>query len=165
MVDFSHFASVHKHTSSCMSGTATSCPCWPPQNLIGTEYDCAAGGLSSTSPAVGPNYLLHYFEHPDHIKTGQRLAVRYVPLRIGARLATREDEMREAWGLYFEEGWHLRTICTVVSVLLLIASLLFGVIWTLVKSDIQGGFGVAGYCATATTIVTMVLGVLANRSY
>ncbi|KAF6812248.1 hypothetical protein CSOJ01_05237 [Colletotrichum sojae] len=94
LVDFSDYASVNKHSNSCTSETSSACQCWPPQDLIGTEYTCAAGTSPGTSPAVGPNYLLHYFEHPEHLRPGQKLLIRYVHLKMGSRLAAGEDEMK-----------------------------------------------------------------------
>ncbi|KAF6833015.1 hypothetical protein CPLU01_05811 [Colletotrichum plurivorum] len=102
-IDFSDYASVDKHNNLCTSETSSACQCWPPQDLIGTEYTCAAGTSPGTSPAVGPNYLLHYFEHPEHLRPGQKLLIRYVPLKMGARLAAGEDEMKAGWGLYLRK--------------------------------------------------------------
>ncbi|KAF6830247.1 hypothetical protein CMUS01_07828 [Colletotrichum musicola] len=122
--------SIWSHPSMTIFPGSQACPaceCWPPQDLIGTEYTCAAGTSPGTSPAVGPNYLLHYFEHPEHLRPGQKLLIRYVPLKMGARLAAGEDEMKAGWGLYFEEGWHLKTICVVLSVLMVVTSMVFGI--------------------------------------
>ncbi|KAK2012017.1 hypothetical protein LZ32DRAFT_605897 [Colletotrichum eremochloae] len=65
------------------------------------------------------------------------------------------------WGIYFEEGWHFKTIWVITLVLLLI-SFMFSVTWWFVMSDIQGAFGVGSYCVT---VAALFLGFLAQRSF
>ena len=51
----------------------------------------------------------------------------------------------EGWGLYFQEDIDISTIIAVVFIALFVASLLFLVLWTIFKDDIQGASGVSAY--------------------
>lgn len=84
-------------------------------------------------------------------------------MKMHTTLRAEPDDLGLGWGIYFEESWHFKTISIVLSILMLITSIVFGVTWSVVKSDIQGGFGVAGYWATAATFMLMIFGALATK--
>jgi hypothetical protein len=69
-----------------------------------------------------------------------------LPKRVGLHglLEASPQEEVIGWGLHFEEGWHWPTICFIFAVLVSF-SLLFGVIWSVKRNDIQGGFAVSGF--------------------
>ena len=52
--------------------------------------------------------------------------------------------MSEGWGICFIEGVSWPRVCA-LGLAGVLASTLFGVVWTVVQDDIQGGFGVASY--------------------
>ncbi|KAG9388551.1 hypothetical protein A1F94_001443 [Pyrenophora tritici-repentis] len=76
-----------------------------------------------------------------------------VPKRNWGELSGRPDEPAEGWGFYFEEGWDFDVVVNIAFVVFMLASLLFGVLWTVLKSDIQGAFGVSSYIVTLSGLV------------
>ncbi|KAK2771125.1 hypothetical protein CKAH01_14489 [Colletotrichum kahawae] len=163
-VDFSKYASIHKHITSCPRDSRDRCQCWPPLDLLSNAHLYrTVTGETAKSFAMGPNYMAHSFQDPSHIDPLQRLVVRCIPMKMHTALRAQPDDLGLGWGIYFEESWHFKTISIVLSVLMLITSIVFGVTWSVVKSDIQGRFGVASYWATAATFILMVFGALATK--
>jgi hypothetical protein len=63
----------------------------------------------------------------------------------------------DGWGLYFQEGWDVDILLDIIIVVALLGSLLFGICWTVLESDIQGAFGVSGYMITAGGVPIAVI--------
>lgn len=70
-----------------------------------------------------------------------RWIVEQLPKRKWGELFGKPEEPAEGWGIYYKEGWDTGLIAIVVF-LLLSASLLFSILWTALRDDIQGAFGV-----------------------
>jgi len=66
------------------------------------------------------------------------------PKRSWGELFGAAEQPAEGWGIYYKEGWDPKIIARVVLGLLM-ASLVFGAVWTSVRGDVQGGFGVAAW--------------------
>jgi len=95
-------------------------------------------------PPIGKNQMRHLYDHPDH---ADDLPVCYsrVPRKLRERLAAAPGiGMSEGWGICFIEGVSWPRVCA-LGLAGVLASTLFGVVWTVVQDDIQGGFGVASY--------------------
>jgi hypothetical protein len=98
------------------------------------------------------------FLNPHSIVAGQRTTLNQLPKRrLQGELQATKDELATGWGLHIEEGWHLPTIycCFVVIILF---SLIFGIVWSVTRNDIQGAFAVSGF---ALTLGAMFLGYMA----
>lgn len=95
-------------------------------------------------PPVGKNLMKHLFEHPDHADDLPVCFAR-VPRKLHERLALRAQVGRnEGWGICFVEGVSWSRFCA-FGLVGVVVSTVFGVVWTVVKGDVQGGFGVASY--------------------
>ena len=95
-------------------------------------------------PPIGKNQMRHLYDHPDH---ADDLPVCYsrVPRKLRERLSAAPGiGMSEGWGICFIEGVSWPRVCA-LGLAGVLASTLFGVVWTVVQDDIQGGFGVASY--------------------
>lgn len=129
------------------------CLCIPTEDKVGPDKDyiCAPAPSSRQMrrlvPVIGRRQLTDDFLKPYRIAAGQRTTFKQLPkLRTGELRATPE-ELAIGWGLHVEEDWHWPTIYVCI-VILVLFSFLFSVIWTAVKSDLQGGFAVAAYPLT-----------------
>ncbi|PSN71568.1 hypothetical protein BS50DRAFT_570896 [Corynespora cassiicola Philippines] len=102
---------------------------------------------ADTIPPIGSNLLLHFFENPDHAPPNLTLLPR-IPKRKPQKLEPCPIRGSSVgWGLQIVTGidqLKLFLFGLVASIL----SMVFGVTWTLVRGDIQGGFGVAGFMLT-----------------
>jgi hypothetical protein len=66
----------------------------------------------------------------------------------------------EGWGLLFQEGWDWPVIWSILLVFFVLPSIVFLVIWSILKADIQGASSVAAYWVAVGTIF---LGYIATR--
>ena len=95
-------------------------------------------------PPIGKNQMRHLYDHPEH---ADDLPVGFsrVPRKLRERLALSPGLGRcEGWGICFVEGVSWPRVC-LLGLAGVVASTLFGVVWTVVRGDVQGGFGVASY--------------------
>jgi hypothetical protein len=114
----------------------------------------------SKVPVIGTNRITHYFFHPECINEQQKTILAQLPKRRCGRLRAASTEDAVGWGLHFKENWHWFSIYLVV-VLLMAAGLAFGIAWSLIKNDVQGGLAIS---ATWMTIASLLLGYLALRA-
>lgn len=157
-VDLSNFTETHRHDNSCRE----ECICLPPKDRLDNEYHCEPAPQRKPKyvPAIGPNRLTHYFHHPESIDTTQKSILTQLPKRVCGCLTASSDQEVIGWGLYFKEGWHWGTIY-VLSVSMVLFGLIFGISWSVVKQDIQGGFAISSFLIT---IWSIGLGYLALES-
>lgn len=105
---------------------------------------------------------MSYFTEPDLIPPNSRRIVQRLPKRPGSSLELQQhgqdEETSDAWGIYFKEGWDWPKIRWILAFSFFPPSLLFGVLWTVLKRDIQGAFGVAGWWMAGVTIVIGIVG-------
>ena len=67
------------------------------------------------------------------------------PKRMSERLQIRSENASEVgWGVHFAEGLHWKKVLAVEAIVTL-TSIIFGVCWSVLRNDIQGGFGVSAY--------------------
>jgi hypothetical protein len=149
-VDLSNFTEVHTHDTACNS---SDCICLPPLTMLDTEYRChpAPKNKPNKVPVIGPDRLTHYFLHPECIDATQKTTLSQLPKRICGRLTPSPNDEAVGWGLHFREGWHWRTVYGLV-VLLVVLSLVFGILWSVARSNIQEGFAISGYLATVGSL-------------
>ncbi|KAK8026412.1 Cyclin-dependent kinase-like 4 [Apiospora marii] len=158
--DANKIASVHSHHEYCRGG---SCVCIPPiERIHGGEYECSPVPMDQPKylPVIGPNELTHYFRRPHKAQPGDQRILRQLPKRMWGPLTAARNNSELGWGLHIEEGWHLITIIFLMVVPLVLGSLGFGIAWSVTKSDIQGGFAVAGI---VLAMVPIAIGLVALR--
>jgi hypothetical protein len=83
-----------------------------------------------------------------------------MPKRVCGELEGISTGGAQGWGISYEEGLDHEKIGLVLLVVFFGGSLLFGLSWTLLKDDIQGGFGVSAWWLSASSIL---LGYIAMR--
>lgn len=146
---------VRDHNGSCssISSAESYCDCLPPVHIIephlNAEYRCNIPCPSGTWPPVGSSKLLHMLNCPESIAKDYTWVLHQVPKRIAGKLSGAGDHPADGWGFYFQEGWDFDLIITISFVVFILGSLLFGVCWSILESDIQGAFGVSAYMVTA----------------
>lgn len=139
------------------------CVCIPPVEKIDSkEYQCRPAPKVQPNyfPVIGSRELTHYFLKPHAFNVPQRIILNQLPKRACGQLASSPDEAQLGWGIHFNEGWHWRTIYFVTVVILTIGSLLFGITWSITKSDIQGAFAIT---ASWMALAPILLGYIAVR--
>ncbi|KAK2609443.1 hypothetical protein N8I77_002940 [Diaporthe amygdali] len=99
---------------------------------------------AETNPPIGPNLLTHLLEHPEDAEVLPVL-YRKFPKKLRAKLqACPQKGSAVGWGVQFVEGlnWFAVFLCGCSGFL---AALILATIWSLVRSDVQGGFAIAGF--------------------
>jgi hypothetical protein len=161
-VDFSSFVQVHLHARSCLP--TSDCVCLPElARVTNDEYRCRPSPEAKPRqiPIFGDNYLIHYFKHPECLSEQQATIFNQLPKRACGQLAASHEESTLGWGVYFEEGWHWRSIYFTIVVLIVTASLVFAVCWSVLERDIQGAFAIT---SSWMTLGSLLLGYMAVRS-
>lgn len=95
-------------------------------------------------PPIGPNILVHMFENPNHAGVLPDL-YKKVPKKLRERLEPCQQKgTAMGWGIQFVEGIDtlMFFICGCIGFIL---CLLVALTWTIVKDDVQGGFGIGGF--------------------
>jgi hypothetical protein len=125
------------------------------------EYRCSPAGPLATWPPVLSQDLMHMLSSPQCINEKETWVLEQLPKRIAGELQERPGQPTEGWGVYYQEAIDFDIIITVVFVVFLMASMLFGVLWTRFEMDIQGAFGVSSYMITA---IGILLAMIASRA-
>nr|OQO31028.1 hypothetical protein B0A51_03734 [Rachicladosporium sp. CCFEE 5018] len=95
-------------------------------------------------PPIGKNQLRHLYDHPEDADD-QPVCFTRVPRKLHERLvAAPIVGSSEGWGICFIEGISWPKVCG-LGLVGVVLSTAFGVLWTVLKGDIQGGFGVASF--------------------
>ncbi len=112
---------------------------------------------AKTIPPVGSNHLMHLYEHPDHADDVP-FCLERIPKKIREQLELSPHQAPGllGWGVYFAEGFDWPKFWVFGSVILSL-SVLFGVCWSTLRQDIQGGFGVTACMMVAVTFTTGVV--------
>lgn len=144
---------VREHSSSCAA--SQSCCCLPPDEKRelhpGAEYRCKH--IIKAWPPVEPRFMLHMLTSPECVSDRGMSILNILPRRICGKLDEGLAEPAEGWGIYYQEGLDASMLVNVLFGIFLLGSMLFGVLWSLLKMDIQGAFGVSSYMMTANGII------------
>ncbi|CAG9993889.1 unnamed protein product [Clonostachys byssicola] len=146
------------HEEVCEKGRP--CDCIPPTRLVcptGTEYKCSPVP-ARLSPPVGSRLMMDFFTDPAGISKNSTFVLQQLPKRTRGELRKEHGELVEAWGIYFKQGWNWSRIWWVLGLAFFPPSLLFGILWSVLRQDIQGAFGVASWWLTSATILIGILG-------
>ena len=152
------YVDLRCHNDMCQPGKL--CECLPPLDRVppkGTEYECRPIP-AKLSPPVGLRLMMDFFRNPDSINPNATLVVQQLPKRTCGEICSRDYELVEGWGIYYKEDWDWGKIWCIVAIGFFSPSLLFGILWGILRKDIQGAFGVASWWITAATIVTGIVG-------
>jgi hypothetical protein len=157
--DMSAKVDIYPHSMHC---DKTICTCMPPESIVepapNSEYRCKPIPASHIPP-IGENYMMHLYSSPGCIDPSQLWVYNQFPKRTRGRLTARPEAPAEGWGVHFREGWNWPKIWAVV-LTFFGASLIFGVLYAVLKRDAQSAFGIASYWIAAATIL---LGYLTTR--
>ncbi|KAJ9150874.1 hypothetical protein NKR23_g3369 [Pleurostoma richardsiae] len=119
------------------------CPSIPPEDHSRTEY-AYEPRPAETIPPIGPNLLMHLFEHPTHADVLPVLYRRF-PKKLRSRLeACPRKGSSVGWGIQFVEGadWFMIFAYGCLGFCICLCT---AVTWSVRKGDVQGGFAIAGY--------------------
>ncbi|KAF7514049.1 hypothetical protein GJ744_004374 [Endocarpon pusillum] len=146
LVDLSDYVEL-KHYA-CQDGRAN-CRCIPPPDMIqpatNAQYHCLPRD-PPLKPPIGTNYLTHYFQNPDCIKSENLVCtLNQVPKRLGQCMPTSGGQRVEAWGIEFEEGWDRGRVRNAIFGIIVIGCLLFAILWSVLLKDMQSAFGVSSF--------------------
>ena len=106
-------------------------------------------------PPVSEEHMLHLMAYPDHAEDIGCIVDR-IPKKLREPLAVcPQARTGIGWGIRFIEDWHSGIITLIAYGLLVAASLVFLVCWSVFKHDLQGAAGVAAYL---TAFVSLTIG-------
>jgi hypothetical protein len=129
-IRFVHFELLHNDIVNGLTNVPRSF--WP--DSLAYDFDLS---LCKTHPPIAPNVLRHLFENPSHADPLVFLT-KIIPRK-------REEELRicqiaryaEGWGLYLVPGVNWAQV-SMVALLFLLLSLVFGVIWGVLRNFSEG---------------------------
>lgn len=106
-------------------------------------------------PPVGKNFLMHIYHHPEDADQETVCLARF-PKRVKETLKLGGADMPVGWGIEFVEGVHWNKVWC-FGFAIVAVSLVTGVVWSCVRRDVQGGFGIAGYMMAFLTFMVGML--------
>lgn len=99
---------------------------------------------AETNPPIGPNLLMHLFQHPEHADVEPTI-LRKIPKKLRTRLeACPVKGSAVGWGLQFTEGVNWVALF-VYGCGGFVCALVFAVAWSLARGDIQSGFAIGSF--------------------
>lgn len=113
---------------------------------------------SKLSPPFGPRLMMELFKDPDSRRPHADFILRQLPKKVDTELDLDEVEMMDAWGIFYREDWDWTRIWVVLGLAFFPPSLLFGILWGIMRQDIQGAFGVASWWMASATIAVGIIG-------
>ncbi|RDW58742.1 hypothetical protein BP6252_13218 [Coleophoma cylindrospora] len=103
-------------------------------------------------PPVGERHLMHYILYPDCADDDPRCLEKF-PKKLRERLAVcNANPDGTGWGLHLVEGLNMRKIWIVAFVVFGLGSLLWGILWAVLKKSIQDAFTISGFVVALTTL-------------
>ncbi|USP82390.1 hypothetical protein yc1106_09664 [Curvularia clavata] len=157
---------VGHHERYCAAASSASmlCECLPPVSKVepspGAEYRCRPVP-PKTTPPIPPEWLSGLITCPTDMDEDDTFILNQLPKRTCGKLQGQTGEAIEGWGVYYQEDWDHDMIMWAALILLIVASLLFGILWSRFKLDIQGAFGVSSWI---TAVCAIFLVVVANHA-
>lgn len=148
---------VRCHPEPCDPGK---CACIPPADRVfpqGEDYACQPIP-SALLPPIGPRLMMQLFKDPDSLISGADSFLQQLPKKMSGELHSDGMEMKVAWGIFYREDWDWMRIWVALGVAFFPPSLLFGILWGIMRQDIQGAFGVASWWMTGATIAVGIVG-------
>jgi hypothetical protein len=128
------------------------------------QYRCVPGP-PETYPPILPDFLLHLFTSPSCINADETWVLDQLPKRTCGQLHGAPRQPAEGWGILYDEGWDIRKIAWIYLVFGVFGSFLFGVLWSLVRRDVQGAFGISAWWITAGGSVIAILAIHSTQAH
>ncbi|KAE8136331.1 hypothetical protein BDV38DRAFT_249862 [Aspergillus pseudotamarii] len=138
------------------------CACIPPPNLVpplGTSYHCHPIPPRQ-SPPVGPELMMDFFNDPNSRAPGSDLVIQQLPKKMDSELTSDGIEVMTAWGILYRVSLDWKRIWIALGLAFFLPSLFYGILWGILRKDIQGAFGVAAWWMTGATVVVGMMGTL-----
>jgi hypothetical protein len=136
------------------------CECMPPSVEVEpsptAEYKCSPIP-PKTRPPIPPEYLSMLFHYPSEVAEDDVWVLNQIPKRTCGQLQGVPGQPAEGWGIYYHESWDRELITLAIFIVLVLATLLFGVLWSKYQFDVQGAFGVSAWMATLGGIFIALL--------
>ena len=104
--------------------------------------------------------MMDFFNDPNSRAPGSDLVMQQLPKKIDSELTSDGIEVMTAWGIFYRESLDWKRIWTALGLAFFLPSLLYGILWGILRKDIQGAFGVAAWWMTGATIVVGMMGTL-----
>jgi hypothetical protein len=105
---------------------------------------------------------MHMFAYPQCIDPNDTYVLEQVPRRTCGRLEGKVKQHAEGWGLYLQEGPDIQILAALV-IIVLVASVLFVILWSYFMHDVQGASGVGSYIVSAVmalvALAALVVGI------
>jgi hypothetical protein len=102
--------------------------------------------------------MMDFFTDPNGIASDTILVLQQLPKKAYRELRPQSFKLTEAWGIYYKGDWDWVKVWWVLAVGFFHPGLLFGILWGILKKDIQGVFGVASWWMTGATILIGIVG-------
>jgi hypothetical protein len=102
--------------------------------------------------------MMDFFTNPNDIAANVTLVLQQLPKRTCGELRPQSFELIEGWGIFYKEGWDWAKVWWVLFIFFFQASMLFAILWGILKKDLQGAFGVASWWMTGGTILVGIVG-------
>jgi hypothetical protein len=148
---------VRCHPDPC---DPSKCCCIPPADRVFPQgQDYAYQPIpSELFPPIGPNLMMQLFEDPSSLNPCADSFLQRLPKKMSGELDSNGMKMIVAWGICYREDWDWMRIWVALGVAFFPPSLLFGILWGIMRHDIQGAFGVASWWMTGATIAVGIVG-------
>lgn len=124
----------------------------PKAEVVGLHYEYAPCPLD-TLPPIPDNVFLHHFANPgDHRRP---IWLHRLPKKVNNSILGSSEELVTGWGVHIIEGPNWLAVWK-VAFCIVFASGLFGILWSVYRSDVSGAFGVASWMTSVLTLLMMV---------
>jgi hypothetical protein len=119
---------------------------------------------AETIPPIASNSMVHLYAQPSHASPDSHRLYRRIPKKLRVKLLSpsgSEYEQVVGWGILIIEGFHWEAFF-LYSLSAFLACLLCGVVYAVLRDDIQGGFAIAGFMLAFSTFCGGLLHTKAN---
>lgn len=125
----------------------------PPENeVVSKHYEYAPCPLDALPP-IPDNIFLHHLTNPGPHR--RPVWLRRLPKKVNDSILGSHDELVTGWGVHIIEGPNWLAVWQ-VAFCIVSTSGVFGITWSIYRSDVSGAFGVASWMTSVFTILMMV---------
>jgi hypothetical protein len=123
----------------------------PKEEVLAKRYDYSP--LDLPLPPISSNSFLHYLDQPHCASLAETTRwLGFLPKKLREQLIARRrssepNTIVTGWGIHIEEGVN-EEVLAVIAFVVLVASGVVGVLYSVRTGDVSGGFAIAGYIAT-----------------
>jgi hypothetical protein len=142
----------------CITNNAIStyCDCIPPPQRVGAEYEYSPSP-PKLHPPLPPEYLAGLLTCAKYVDGQDDWILNQLPKRTCGRLRGQKSQPAEGWGIHFIESWDSKLISLFILVVFVVATSLFGILWSKFHYDVQGAFGVSAWMVACSSILLQVV--------